>query len=393
MADLYRDSFEKFDLGSHFVTSANREAKAIVNRFNNKEKIPTYHFGGSAQKERYKGKITKEEYKKRRNMGLFSEGEFGHKGNRYFELDISNNQIIYKRSRKQHIPLKINQWVPPKQREILEALFLASENKETPISYLLKDNRVCISYDERAIEKYLNKHFKCLKSNRVLGLDLNPNFIGLSVIEFDKEDNFKVIHKEVVELTELNEQPTNKVNFEIEQIDCQIVKLCDYFKCSKLVVEDLKFSKSNKFWSKKLNRLCRNKFRYSKIKSHLQTLCSVYGVEFVEVNAAYSSVIGNFKYGDDTTPDMVAASIEIARRGYKKFSKGWFYPTLVSSERVEEVLMNRRKKDSELNFGSWKELSNQIKKSKIMYRFQLDGSKVVSRKFHEKTYTETFVFV
>lgn len=57
--NLYKDTFEKFDIGSHFVTSANREAKSIVSRFDDKEKIPTYHFGGSAQKELYEGKITK----------------------------------------------------------------------------------------------------------------------------------------------------------------------------------------------------------------------------------------------------------------------------------------------------------------------------------------------
>ena len=98
---------------------------------------------------------------------------------------------------------------------------------------------------------------------------------------------------------------------------------------SKLAAEDLKFKKRNKFWSKDLNRLCKNQFRYSRVKSHLQTLCSTYGVELIEVNAAYSSIIGNFVHGDSTTPDMVAASIEIARRSYHKFRKGWYQPPFV----------------------------------------------------------------
>jgi len=96
----------------------------------------------------------------------------------------------------------------------------------------------------------------------------------------------------------------------------------------------LKFKKSNKFWSKNLNRLCRNKFRYSFVKSHLTILCNVYGVELIEVNAAYSSIIGNFKHGSSQCPDMVAASIEIARRAYKKFEKGWFQPDFVSKSRL-----------------------------------------------------------
>ena len=58
----------------------------------------------------------------------------------------------------------------------------------------------------------------------------------------------------------------------------------------------------------------------------MKTLCSTYGIKLVEVNCAYSSVVGNLNYGSSTTSDMIAASIEIARRCYKKFETGWFYP-------------------------------------------------------------------
>jgi hypothetical protein len=55
-------------------------------------------------------------------------------------------------------------------------------------------------------------------------------------------------------------------------------------------------------------------------------LANIHKYELVEVNPVYSSIVGNFAYGNENTPDMVAASIEIARRAYKKFEKGWFYP-------------------------------------------------------------------
>ena len=113
---------------------------------------------------------------------------------------------------------------------------------------------------------------------------------------------------------------------------------------------------------------------------------------FVEVNAAYSSVVGNLNYGNDSTPDMVAASIEIARRAYKKFSKGWFYPP-IQIERVKEVLMNQWKKDLELNFNSWKELSNQIQKLGLKYRFQLDGSNAVFSKYYKKKFIFLYEFI
>ena len=384
---VYNDCIHKFKLGSHFINCANREAKGIINRF---KEIPKYHFGGSALSKLYKGLISKSEYKKARNLGMFSEGEAISKGNHYFKIDLQNKTIIYTRSRKEHIQLKINQWLREKQLRVLESIHICMENKITPITFKLKEDCIFITYDETVVEKY--KQFNGLKENRILGIDLNPEYFGLSVIEFNKDDSFKVIHKEVIDISELNEQSTNKVKFELQQINNKIIKLCNYYKCSTLAVEDLKFKKSNRFPSKKLNRLCKNKFRYSTIKSHLSTLCNTYGVKFVEVNAAYSSVVGNLNYGNDSTPDMVAASIEIARRAYKKFLKGWFYPPM-QIERVKEILMNQWKKDLELNFNSWPELSNQIKKLGLKYRFQLDGSMAVLSKFYKKKFIFLYRFI
>ena len=385
--NVYNDCIHKFKLGSHFINCANREAKGIINRF---KEVPKYHFGGKALYRLYKGLITKEEYKKARNLGLFSEGEVNIKGNRYFKIDLQNKIIIYKRSRKEHIQLKINQWIRDKQLKILESIHICMENKVCPITFKLKEDHIFITYDETIVEKY--KQFYNLKENRVLGIDLNPEYFGISVIEFDKDDSFKVIHKEVINISELNDQSTNKVKFELQQIDNKIIQLCNYFKCQTLAVEDLKFKKSKKLPTKYLNRLCKNKFRYSTIKSHLQTLCNTYGVKFVEINPAYSSVVGNLNYGSESTPDMVAASIEIARRAYKKFSKGWFYPAL-NKERVKEVLMHLWKKNLELNFNSWPELSNQIKELDLKYRFLLDGSKAVFSKYYKKKYIILYRFI
>lgn len=385
--DVYKSCTQKFKFGSGFIGSATREAKGIVNRF--KDEIPKFHFGDF--KRFQKGLITKEEFKASRNRGLSSEGEACKKGNRYFKLDLSNFQCIYKRSKKQHINLKFNQFISKKQLSILERIHLCAENKLTPVTYKVKGEHLYITYDETVVEAF--KQFKGLKKNRVLGIDLNPNYIGLSVLEFSNDDTFKVLHKQVFDLTELNETgSTGKVKFELQHINNQIIKLCNYYKCSKLVVEDLKFKKGNKFWSKNLNRLCKNKFRYSTIKQHLQTLCNTYGVEFVEVNAAYSSLVGNFVYGNETTPDMVASSIEIARRGYKKFEKGWFHQALVSLERLKEVLGNQWQKELELNFKSWKDLFDQIKKSKLKYRFLLDNCRVVFSKKHKRKHLNVYTF-
>lgn len=264
------------------------------------------------------------------------------------------------------------------------------EEKKTPITVRVKKDTIYLTYDEKVVEK--EKQFKNLFDNRVLGIDLNPNYFGISIIEFNENDEYKVMHKEVIDLNELQQQSKNKIHFELYQINHHILRLCKYWHVGKIAVEDLKFKKNNKFWSKDLNRLCRNQFRYSFVKNHLMTLCSTYGVELIEVNAAYSSIIGNFVHGDATTPDMVAASIEIARRSYHKFRKGWYQPPFVKKERLKQVLGNQWKEELGLGYQSWKTLATEIKESKLKYRFPLIGSNAVLRIPHVKAYSKYFCF-
>ena len=385
---VYQDVCSKFKLNSHLCNCALREANGIYKRF--KEQPKKFYFGNV--KRFVKKLITKDDYKESRNLGLHSEGENGCAGgNRLFKIDIKNQAVIYKRSRNEHIQLLIKEQLKDKRKRILESIYLAMENRLCPVSFRIKDDNLYISYDEKIVESY--KKFSNLLSNRILGLDLNPNYIGLSILEFDSKDKFQVIHKQVFDLSNLNDTNNkNKIKFELQQIDNDILKLCKHYRVSKLVVEDLKFKKDNKFWSKKLNRLCKNQFRFSQITNHLNTLCNVFGVEFVEVNAAYSSFVGNFQYGSSTTPDMIAASIEIARRGYKKFNKEWFYPEF-NLNKVKEVLGNQWKKELEAKLLSWKSLGNQIKKLKLKYRFQLDGSKAVFSRNYYKKKTILYCFI
>ena len=386
----YQDVVKKFKLSSHLCNCAIREAKGIIKRFK-KDKLPKkFHFGDI--KRRSKGLISREEYKQSRNLGFFSEGESYAKGNRFFKINLKNNLIIYKRSKDEHIELKIREKLSSKRQRLLETLYLAMENKISPISFRIKNDNLYITYDETVIEQY--KQFKNLKSNRILGIDLNPNYIGLSILEFDKQDNFKTLHKRVFDISNLNDtENKNKIKFELQQIDNEILKLCNHYKVSKIVVEDLKFKNSNKHWSKKNNKLCTNQFRYNQITQHLNTLCNVYGVNFIGVNAAYTSIIGNFIHGNKTTPDMIAASIEIARRGYKKFIKSWFYPAMANIERIKEVLGTQWKDELKLHFNSWKELGTQIKESKLKYRFQLEGSMAGFSKNYYKKKVNLYTFV
>jgi hypothetical protein len=114
-------------------------------------------------------------------------------------------------------------------------------------------------------------------------------------------------------------------------------------------------------------RLVNGRWDRGRIVNNLRKRCGLNGIELIEVNAAYSSFVGNVNYGDDHTPDQVASSIEIARRGYKKYDKGWFYPVKKNIENLKKLW----KQDLDWNSLSWKELFNLSKESKLKYRFSL----------------------
>ena len=379
--EIYQLINDKFECNCHLKNSALRSANGLFTLNKNKK----VHFGKFLRFQR--GLISKDELKDSRNTGIISEGEMNQKGNRLFKIDIENSKFIYKRACKEHYDLKIVEKLNDKRKQILEKIQMLMSEKKIPVTFRLKKDHIYLSYDEKIVEQ--EKQFKDLFKNRVLGIDLNPNYFGISIIEFNRHDKYKVIHKEVIDLNKLQKQSKNKIHHELYEINHHILKLCKTWKVSKLAIEDLKFKKSDKFWSKDLNRLCRNKFRYSFVKSHLTTLCNVYGVELIEVNAAYSSIIGNFKHGSATCPDMVAASIEIARRSYKKFEKGWIYPKIINDQRIQQVLGNQWKEELKLGYMSWKGLSGIIKKSKLKYRFQLQPSKAV----FSKTYINSCISV
>ena len=379
--EIYQLINDKFECNCHLKNSALRSANGLF-ALNKDKKV---HFGKFLRFQR--GLITKDELKDSRNTGIISEGETNQKGNRLFKIEVENNCFIYKRACKEHYDLKIVEKLNDKRRNILSKLQLLMSEKKIPVTFRLKKDHIYLSYDEKVVEK--EKQFKGLFKNRILGIDLNPNYFGISIIEFNRQDKYRVIHKEVIDLNKLQEKSKNKIHHELYEINHHILKLCKTWKVSKLAIEDLKFKKSNKFWNKDLNKLCRNKFRYSFVKSHLTTLCNVYGVELIEVNAAYSSIIGNFKHGSDTCPDMVAASIEIARRAYKKFQKGWIYPKIIKDQRIQQVLGNQWKEELRLDYMSWKGLSGIIKKSKLKYRFQLQPSNAV----FSKNYLKKFIYI
>ena len=361
---------DRFLCNNWIIQSAIKEATCLY-KLQGKQRIV---FGGKQNLIRYlKGIITKDQYKYNRLFPVCCAGQANQKGNRLIDFELTHGKVIYKPQRYDHREIHFCPVKKKLSHELSIVQELAEQNK-MPVTVKFTDKHLFLTYDETLI---YNEAYKGLKNNRVLGIDMNPNYIGVSVIEFDKADEFKVLHKEVFDLTALTKPSgkastddkskyyTNKLKHETFAIAHRINKLVDYWKCSKLAIEDLSIKQKEHNKGKAFNRLCNNKWERLLFVNKLKMLAGIHNYELVEVNPAYSSIVGNFAYGGPNTPDMVASSIEIARMAYKKFEKGWFYPKF-NVERLDE-----RWKQTLSGVKTWKNAFPKIKEAKLKYRFLL----------------------
>lgn len=89
------------------------------------------------------------------------------------------------------------------------------------------------------------------------------------------------------------------------------------------------------------------------------------------------------------TSDMVAASIEIARRGYKKYERKWFYPGFNID------CLDEQWKQTLTGVKDWKKAFIKIKNSKVKYRVLLNDivQNAVFSKFNRKSKVTIYSFV
>ena len=371
-------------INSWFIQCAVKQGKSLFSRFGNQKII----FGGIQNYKKYlKGLINKQQWKKNRMIAISIQGQKLQKGNRLFDFDLTNHKIIYKPNKQKRIQIYLNKFRGKIQKELssLQQLIVA---KEATVSIRFNNQYVWISYDEKLIKQNM---YEGLKEKRILGIDLNPNSIGISILQFNRNNKFKVLFKQIFNLYALNDKKikNEKRKYELILICHQIDKLVNTWKCSKISIENLNIKSKNNKKGKEFNRLCNNVWCRNLIVNKIKMLSNIHGYELVEVNPAYSSFIGNILYGNKNTPDMVASSMELARRGFKKYNKCWFYPSFNVNQIDEQW------KQTLLGVNSWIEFYKKIKKSDLKYRFLLFDciKNAVFSRFYKKKYIQILQFL
>ena len=429
---IIQDYMKQYSSAQHFVynriqdNKSQKDIKQQVKQLNNVNLLDSWFvqcifydipkkqkiiFGGKNNYfQRLKNNISKEQFKLKRLSPIYSIGEVVNKsvkGNRKFHIEQDLENILFKPNKLTKINLQLIGL--NKRKQILSKLYQKQERKEIKIAYKLDLEYIYIIFEETDIYNYETKFIK----NRVLSLDLNPNYIGWSIVDWKSEAEFNVIKSGVYSIKKLNDKDFNlknkgynsdskerkyisdKRNFETIQIVKNIINKSIYYKCQLISIEDLNIKTSDKELGKRFNKLVNNSWCRNTFVNNLTKRCNIHNIKLLKVKSEYSSFIGNFLYRHLNLPDMVLASIEIGRRGYefynqyiskvKEIKKNIIRPNLSMFNKL--YLKSLEEFKLQPIYKDLIELYNFFKKSKLKYRLSIDDFNLQFSRFtSDKSY-------
>lgn len=352
-------------LDSWFIQSGIKDAqglhKMILEQQEEDKPVRKVIFGGKFNLKQYlKKKITKEEFKNNRLRPLSVVGEAPQSGNRKFRLDIEKDQILFQDKRGKIKPILSLQ---PQLRDRLEQLQYIQDQakaKKQPLTVSVDEEYIYLTFEPKQKEQ------KPQIVNRVFAIDMNPNSIGWSVVDVIDKDNVEPVEAGVIDLKTLNEQKITKKHHETYEISKFLVNKAIHFQCSTFAIEDLSIKSKDHSKGRVFNKTVNNDWLRTKLTDSLKKRCFIAQIKFIEVNPAYTSIIGGTLY--PSFPDPISPTFEIARRANFKYQKGMFYPKVPSKEVLNELW----KQTLEKSFDGWKELSEWLKNTKQRYRVPLE---------------------
>ncbi|MFW6219748.1 MAG: hypothetical protein ACOC33_02825 [bacterium] len=309
------------------------------------------YFGG-------KSKFFKRKFKKidsySKSFPLEMRGSSNDKGNR--KAKLIDNKFIFKpyKGLLFEIELKLSK----NEKRLLSIIKEESKLGENYFNFKINEKYVWISFNEPKLITY-NSFLK----DRYLGIDLNPNWIALSIM--DKGE--KEIYKELFDLRELNKKDKHKKRYELSLLNKRIINLCKGYNVETVCLEDLTIKSSNKGKGKGYNKLVNNDWNRNFIVNNLIKWLNINDIKYLMVNPYYSSFIGQMRNEEDY--DSIAASKEVALRGYL-LNKGINLKEYIN-DFLSSLVATRWKKMLP-NINTYRELYNYFKLKKKLrnsYRF------------------------
>ena len=272
--------------------------------------IPSIVFGSRKNLQLYqKGQISKEEWTKRRNNGIYCVGEKNRKGNANLRIhydpftDKFTFSMLIDRGRRNE-RLRAFLFIPAKYKTLFRRLAQGEEKYTVRVLFPTKRTscRILVTIDQSS-EVISN-------NNGMAGIDINPT--GLAVTLVYPNGNYRC--SKWFFCPELVYAQKEKRNWLIGNLVKKIINYIASYQLNTLTLENLKFYKQ--FGSnKKFNRIKTN-FVHKKLSQTIHAQAIKQKMVFKLINPAFTSILGKTKYKCGYgLNDHQAAALVIARRG------------------------------------------------------------------------------
>lgn len=397
-------SMSNIFIDSHFKNSASYKAKELIAQDNGK-----VIFGGKALfLQRCRDTISAKDFQIQKLLPLISIGESNQYGNRKFMI-LDTTKILFKPTKAEHIELQLP-FLKKNLKKELGKVKVFQDNKTIPITFQLDTKYIYLSYEDKIVNETTNYESKY---NRIMAIDLNPNYIGYSIIDWADENDWKLIANGMFDLNHfsIKSKELKHLKWELKQIGkdgkerreiilkrlkhlngqrdhetieiaIRLFNLFKGFNCFLFGIEDLSIKSKDNVKGKNYNRLVINEWLRNGLIKQLEKRMERIHRKIIKITPNYSSFIGNLLYAELNLPDPILASVEINRRTFE-FNAQYIEKTKPKSnviifpnfESVKHLLIKPLegfglKIDQ---FENWKRLYGWIKNLKVKYRVSLES--------------------
>ncbi|RUM48781.1 MAG: transposase [Hydrogenothermus sp.] len=373
-----------FNLNSRYCDDAIFKAQSLINscleRGQNPKKVI---FGGRKLFEKLKKKHIngeqreklKQKWEERRRGCLYSRGDKSKKGN-------LNTRII---PEKDGLKLRINSgkrnWIKAnikrtvnrendKWIEFITKLIEAEKTREYfPYSVEIRQINGSL-YAFISFEEQLPNEPIITKEEGIIGIDINANPFHLALATVKAEGNLEGYQK--ISLHKLINKTKNQREYISWQIAHQIVETA-IIQDKAIAIERLKgLHKGKKADGNKKLRKIKQQWIYRGILEKIKAVAKREGVEVIEVNPEYTSVIGMLKYAPQHNIDKdISGAYVVARRalGYKEeLPKN--YKKLLQDKDFREYVMNKLEEEKQKTKDKLQKERNEYKQKPLRRRIK-----------------------
>ncbi|NKL39294.1 hypothetical protein GFL49_37610 [Rhizobium leguminosarum bv. viciae] len=250
--------------------------------------------------------------------------------------------------------------------KVLRQVALLASEKKINVMFRLDDEKIHVTFDPEDLPDHPQRRLPVRPlAGRCLGIDLNPNWIGMAVAEnLDDPSSLSatsLLEHALVKLDLPIDASPELVRETLAAVADRAIGLARKHRCGTIVLEKGLGKLRSRGKNRSLNRLL-NYWARTIFVQMLTRRARLAGIQVVEVWGGYSSTIGNLAFD---APDACAAACEIARRGIARLAKAKDVLPVYEEGYVSRLWKNGK---VPVELKSWRDVHRSIKAANIGYR-------------------------